>query len=245
MPIIFGVNPVKQALDAGERIDKIYILKGRSGPAIRLIFTLARELKIPLVQSSRHKLDTMSDRKKHQGVIALLAAIDYVSIDKLVDNIQKSGAVPNLIILDQLNDPQNFGAIIRSAEILGFQGIIFGSRDSVPVTDLVVKASAGAIFHTDICKVSNTAQAVDYLRDCGIWIYATSVRAEKLFWDMDFSLPQAIIFGSEGKGVRPLLLKKSDEVFRIPQEGKTESLNASVAAGIIMAEVLRQRMKII
>lgn len=241
MPVIFGVNPVKEALEAAEKIEKVYILKGKGGPVIGRIYSLAKEMRIPVVKASRSKLDTMSDRKKHQGVLALLAAIDYVTLDRLVENVQKKGAIPNLIILDQLNDPQNFGAIIRSAEILGVQGIIFSSRDSVPVTDLVVKASAGAIFHLEICKVSNLAQAIDYLKECGIWIYASSLQAEKILWDMDLSRPQAIIVGSEGKGVRPLLIKKSDEIFRIPQSGKTASLNASVAAGIIMAEIFKQR----
>jgi 23S rRNA (guanosine2251-2'-O)-methyltransferase len=241
MPVIFGVNPVNEALEAAEKIEKVYILKGKGGPVIGRIYSLAKEMRIPVVKASRSKLDTMSDRKKHQGVLALLAAIDYVTLDRLVENVQKKGAIPNLIILDQLNDPQNFGAIIRSAEILGVQGIIFSSRDSVPVTDLVVKASAGAIFHLEICKVSNLAQAIDYLKECGIWIYASSLQAEKILWDMDLSRPQAIIVGSEGKGVRPLLIKKSDEIFRIPQSGKTASLNASVAAGIIMAEIFKQR----
>jgi 23S rRNA (guanosine2251-2'-O)-methyltransferase len=241
MPVIFGVNPVKEALEAAEKIEKVYILKGKGGPVIGQIYSLARQMNIQVVHASRTKLDAMSQRKKHQGVVALLAAIDYATLDQLVENVQKKGDTPNFIILDKLNDPQNFGAIIRSAEILGIQGIIFSSRDSVPVTDLVVKASAGAIFHLEICKVNNLARAIDYLQDCGIWIYASSLRAEKLLWDMDFSQPQAIIVGSEGKGVRPLLVKKSDEIFRIPQSGRTASLNASVAAGIIMVEIFKQR----
>jgi 23S rRNA (guanosine2251-2'-O)-methyltransferase len=243
MPVIFGVNPVKEALEAAEKIEKVYILKGKGGPSIGRIYLLTRQMKIPVVQASRKKLDAVSERKKHQGVVALLAEIDYVTLDRLVENVRKKGNTPNFIILDQLNDPQNFGAIIRSAEILGVQGIIFSSRDSVPVTDVVVKASAGAIFHLEICKVNNLAQAIDYLKDCGIWIFASSLKADKLLWNMDLSRPLAIIVGSEGKGVRPLLTKKSDENFRIPQSGKTASLNVSVAAGIIMAEIFKQRQQ--
>jgi len=241
MPVIFGINPLLEALQAGEALEKIYILSGQHRSVFAKIQKMARDLKIPTVLADRRKLDQLSGGKSHQGVVALLTAITYIGLENLVDKIQKSGQDPSFIIADRITDPQNLGAIIRSSEVLGMHGLIFGQRDSTPVTDQVVKASAGAVFHLDICKVVNLSRAVEYLQKCGIWIYASSSHAEKSLWQMDFTRPQAIIIGSEGKGIRPLLLKKSDDIFHIPQQGKTESLNVSVAAGIIMSEILKQR----
>jgi 23S rRNA (guanosine2251-2'-O)-methyltransferase len=241
MPIIFGINPLLEALHAKEPLEKIYLLAGPRRPALDKIFRIARSQKIIMVQADRKKLDHLSGGKNHQGIVALLPAISYIGLQNLLEKIQKSGRDPNLFLADRLTDPQNFGALIRSAEVLGVDGIIFCLRDSTPVTDQVVKASAGAVFHLDICKVTNLVRAVEYLQQCGVWIYASSSHAQKSLGEMDFKRPLAIIVGSEGKGVRPLLVKKSDEIFRIPQRGKTESLNVSVAAGIIMSEILKQR----
>lgn len=242
MPLILGINSLVEALNAGKAIEKVYIQSGKEGTDISRIYSLAKGHHIPIVRADRHKMSRLSGGKKHQGVIALLSAVDYVTVEDLVEKVQKYGNNANFLVVDQMNDPQNFGAIIRSAEIFGVDGIIFSIKDSVPVTDQVIKSSAGAIFHIDLCKVNNLMTAIHYLRDCGIWIYATSSVSQKSLWEMDLTRPQAIIIGSEGKGVRPLLLKNSDEVFRIPQKGKTESLNASVAAGVILAEVYKQRL---
>jgi 23S rRNA (guanosine2251-2'-O)-methyltransferase len=241
MPVIFGINPLLEALQSNEPLEKIYLLAGQRKPAVDKIYRIARAQKIALVQADRKKLDHLSGGKNHQGVVALLPSIRYIGLEYLVEKIQKSGRDPNLILADKLTDPQNFGALIRSAEVLGVDGIIFSLKDSTPVTDQVVKASAGAVFHLDMCKVTNLVLAVEYLKNCGLWIYASSSHAQKTLSEIDFKRPQATIIGSEGKGVRPLLLKRSDDVFRIPQRGKTESLNVSVAAGIIMNEILNQR----
>ncbi len=241
MPNILGINPIIEALEAGKSIDKIYILTGKKGAAVSRIYRLARSQQIPIVQTPREKMDKLSAGQKNQGVIALSPAIDYVHLEDLVDKIHRAGKVANLVILDHLNDPQNFGAIIRSAEIFGSQGIVFSIRESAPITESVIRASAGAIFHLDVCKVTNLASAISYLKKCGVWVFAASSHTSKSYWEMDFTSPQAIIIGSEGKGIRQLLLEKSDDTFRIPQSGKTESLNASAAAGIILAEVFRQR----
>ncbi len=241
MPVIFGINPVLEALESKQPFDKIYLQSGKKSPVISKIYKLAKAQKIPVVQADRRKLERLTEKGKHQGVAALLAPLYYIGLEDLVDKIQKNGFNANLLIVDRIQDPHNLGAIIRSAEVLGVHGIIFSIRDTVPITDVVVKSSAGAVFHMDICKIDNLVSAVKYLKNCGIWIYSTSSHAGKGLWEMDFSRPQALIVGSEGKGVRPLLVKESDEIFRIPQPGSTESLNASVAAGIILAEVLRQR----
>lgn len=241
MSKIFGRNPVVEALESKQAIDKIYLQTGSRGTVIQRIYRLAKQQRIPVVQADRRKLTQMSDGEKHQGVLALLSLLPYISLADLVDKINRNGETPNLVIVDRMNDPHNMGAIIRSAEVLGAHGIIFSVKDSTPITETVVKVSAGAVFHIDMCKSRNIVDAIRYLRDCGIWIYSSSSHSEKSLWQMDFSKPQAIIVGSEGKGVRRLLQKESDETFRIPQSGKTESLNASVAAGIILAEVQRQR----
>ena len=242
MPFIYGFKPVLEALEAGQSIDKIYLQSGRRNALIGKVYKLAKAQKIQVVNADQKKMRAIAGNVKHRGIAAFASNINYIPLEDLIEKIQKKGEHPNLILLDKIQDPHNFGAIIRSAEVLGAHGILFSLRESVPVTEVVIKASAGAVFNIHMCKIDNMAQAIDYLRNCGLWIYSSSSHAdEKELWEMDFLRPQTIIIGSEGKGVRSLLLKKSDEIFRIPQVGKTESLNASVSAGIILAEVLRQR----
>ncbi len=241
MPVIFGRNPVFEALQSGQAIDKVYILKDSHGEILGRIIQACRAQQIPVVQADRHKLDRMTPGEKNQGVIALISPVHYYAIEDLLDSIHKKGQLPALVMVDRIQDPHNMGAIIRSAEVLGMHGLIFSSRDSVPLTDVVVKASAGAAFYLPLCKVDNLATAARYLKKSGLWLHASSGYAEKSFWEIDFREPQAVIVGSEGKGVRPGILKLCDDVFRIPQAGKTESLNASVAAGIIFTEIYRQQ----
>jgi 23S rRNA (guanosine2251-2'-O)-methyltransferase len=241
MPKVIGINAVLEALRAKEPLDKIYVLSTKSEPVIGRIIGQARNQGVQVVQADKQRMIKLADGKKHQGVIALVPPISYMALETLVENVQKSGEHPALLILDRINDPQNFGAIIRSAEVLGIHGIVFSLRESVPVTDQVIKSSSGAVFHLPIAKVTNLAASIDYLKKCGIWIYCSSSSEKKSLWEIDFTEPVAIIIGSEGQGVRPLLVKKSDAVFNIPQRGKTNSLNASVAAGIIINELVRQR----
>ena len=241
MPIIFGRNPVLEALESGQTIDKIYLLNTAHGEVINRLYRLARQSGIPLVRADRRKLQQLCGTGRHQGVAALVAPIDYVGLEELVEDIQRRGENPALVVVDRIQDPHNLGAIIRSAEALGMHGLIFDLRDSVPITDTVIKTSAGAIFRLKICKVNNLARAVRYLKDSGLWIYASSSHAEKELAALDWQVPLAVIIGSEGKGVRALLRKECDEQFRIPLAGQTESLNASVAAGIIFYEIQRKR----
>jgi len=229
MPVIFGKNAILEALKTRQSLEKIYIHAKKKGGTINLICKLAREQKIPIVQADLKKLEQMSQGEKHQGVLALISPIKFQALEDLVEKIQYSGKIGNLLIIDKIQDPHNLGAIVRSAEVLGCDGIILSTRDTVPLTDVVVKASAGAIFHMAICKVNNIRQAVKYLKDCGFWIYSSSPRGEKQLWEMDFYRNLAVIIGSEERGVSISLLNESDETFRIPQKGKTDSLNASVA----------------
>ncbi len=241
MPVIYGRNPVLEAIESKQPIDKIYIQSGRKGEIFSRIYKKAREQNIPIVQADAKKIKQIAEGGKHQGVAAFISPVYYLNLEDLIDKIQKSGELPNLIIVDRIQDPHNFGAIIRSAEFLGAHGIIFSHKNNVPVTDVVVKASSGAVFHIDLCKVGNMVNAVRYVKKCGIWLYASSSSTETDMWKMDFTKPQAVLIGSEGKGVRRILLKESDNIFKINQVGKTESLNASVAAGIILTEIMRQR----
>lgn len=241
MNTIYGRNPVVEALQSGQTIEKIYIQRGIGGGTIQHIFKLARQKRVPVVQASHQKLTQMIGGSKHQGVIALISPVTYLELPELLHRINQQGEPARLLILDRIQDPQNLGAIIRSAEILGMHGVLLSSRDSAPLSETAIKASAGAVFHIPICKTSNLTEAVRYLKENNIWVYAASSHASRSLWELDFNRPAAIITGSEGRGVRSLLLKESDETFRIPQTGKTESLNASVATGIILAEWLRQR----
>ncbi|GAB4339364.1 MAG: 23S rRNA (guanosine(2251)-2'-O)-methyltransferase RlmB [Calditrichia bacterium] len=242
MAVIHGRNPVAEALQQGAALDKIYLLKGGKGAVLEEIKKMARQQRVPVVEADRRKLNQVAGNVKHQGVVALAPPVPYVGLENLVEKIQNSGGPAALVLLDKIQDPHNLGAIIRSAEIFGFHGLIFSLQDGVPLTDTAVKASAGAVFHLDLCKVENTSRAVKYLADSGLWVYASSSHAEKKVSDIDFRQSFVLIIGSEGKGVRPGLLKHCDETFAIPQLGKTESLNASVAAGVIMYEAMSQRL---
>ncbi|MFZ0390193.1 MAG: 23S rRNA (guanosine(2251)-2'-O)-methyltransferase RlmB [Calditrichia bacterium] len=241
MPIIFGLNPVLEALESGQPIDKIYLLAAKQNSAVSKIYKEARQQNIPLTRASRKKLEQITGGGKHQGIAALISPVHYAALSNLVEDIQRTGQMPLLAVLDRIQDPHNMGAIIRSAEVLGIHGIIFSLQDSVPVTDVVVKASAGAVFHQRLCKVERLPAAIRYLKESGLWIYSADAAGSNSLWEMDFAKPTAVIIGSEGSGIRPGLKKESDGIFHIPQSGKTESLNASVAAGIIFHEMHRQR----
>ncbi len=241
MPVIFGVNPVLEALHSKQPVDKIFLLSSKKGNIIKKIYTLAKKEHIPVVQADRKKMEKLTGGADHRGIAAILAPVKYIELEDLLNKIDDAKEMANLIILDRIQDPHNFGAIIRSAEILGAHGIIFSLKENVPITNTVVNVSAGALFHIDMCKVSNLSQTVSILKETGLWIYSSSVYGKKNLWEVDFIRPQATIIGSEGKGIRPLLLKLSDEIFYIQQQGKTESLNASVAAGIILSEIQKQR----
>lgn len=240
MPHIFGRNPVIEALKNSQPIEKIYIHHGAHGENINHIYKLARSHKIPVAGIDSRKIKQISGNANHQGVIALISPIKTLTIDELLDNLQ-SESLPCLVLLDRINDPHNMGAIIRSAEVLGASGIIYPARENVPLTETVVKASAGAAFKIPICKSENLLKTIQQLKENDFWIYGTSTNAENTIWEVDFKRNCAIIIGSEEKGIRPLIKKHCDILFRIPQIGKTESLNASVAAGIILAEIVRQK----
>ncbi len=238
--IVAGKNPVLEALQQGMAIEKIYVAHGQQDPKTRQIYRLARQQHIPIVTADQRKLHQLAPDVRHQGVVAMLSPIPLLSLDALFDRLQSIAEPHFIAVLDRIQDTHNLGAIIRSVEVLGGQGIILPVRESAPITPAVIKTSAGAIFHLPIARVSNLRQAVQSLKDHGYWIYGSAMTATTTLWEVDFRRPCAIIIGNEARGIRSGLLNACDTVFKIPQKGKTESLNASVAAGIIFAEFLRQ-----
>ncbi len=240
--IVAGKNPVLEALLQKSTIEKIYILHGQQDNKTRQIYRLARQQRIPVVTADLRKLHQLAPQMQHQGVVALLSPISLLSLAALLERLEGISHPHFLVLLDRIQDTHNLGAIIRSAEVLGGKGVILPERESAPITPAVMKTSAGAIFHLPITRVTNLGQAIQHLQEKGYWIYGTVKDAPTFLWQVDFRRPCAIIIGNEARGIRPGLLKRCDTVFTIPQKGKTESLNASVAAGIIFAEFLRQHL---
>ena len=240
MPHIFGRNPVIEALQNNQPLEKIYIQYNSHGDKINHIYKLARSGKIPITKIDSKKIDKIVGNSNHQGVVALISPIRTATITDILEkagNERKSSCV---VILDRINDPHNMGAIIRSAEVFGASGIIYPSRESAPLTETVVKASAGAAFHIPICKTGNVVTAIQQLKENGFWIYGSAPDAHDVLWETDFKRNCALIIGNEEKGIRTLIRKQCDLLFKIPQTGATDSLNASVASGVILAEIFRQ-----
>jgi len=237
---IEGRNPVTEAIKAGRQIDKILIAKGTKG-GIHKIIALARETGVPILEAERKKLDEISQTGSHQGIIAFAAMQSYVGVDDILTNAQKKAEPPFIIILDGITDPHNFGSIIRTANAAGVHGIIIPKRNSAGLSATVAKTSAGAIEYTPVAKVPNIAQTIEYLKTKGVWIYGTHQNAKEYYTDTNLTGSAAFIIGSEGQGISALVSKKCDFLISIPLFGEIGSLGASVAAGIIMFETLRQR----
>ena len=241
--IIEGRNAVIEALRANRLIDKIYINKGDVDKTLGHIASTAREKGIVVVESDRRKLDNMSITKAHQGVIALCAVREYCSVDDILDHAKSLGEDPFIIICDEISDPHNLGAIIRSAECAGAHGLIIPKRRSAGLTTIVDKASAGAAEHSLIARVPNISAAIKELKDKGLWIYGTAADGENKLYSTDFTGPLALVIGSEGDGMSRLVRDNCDFIVSLPMKGSIGSLNASCAAAITMYEVLRQRTK--
>jgi len=236
-----GRNPVMEAIKGGREIDKILIAKGSEQGSIKKIIGMAKDKKIVIQYVDKAKLDAMSETKAHQGVIALVTPYSYKTVDDILKTAEDKKEDPFIIILDEIEDPHNLGAIIRTAECVGAHGVIIPKRRAVGITPIVIKASAGAVEHMNIAKVSNISSTVEELKEKGIWIYGADMAGEQNYFDKDLKGPIAIVIGSEGRGISRLVKEKCDFLVKIPMAGKLGSLNASVAASIIMYEVFRQR----
>lgn len=239
--IIEGRNPVLELIEAGKDINKIFIQSGEKSGSITKIIAKAKEKKIVMVEVQKAKLDEMSETKNHQGVIAIVPPFEYCDVIDILDDAKKKGEKPFILILDGIEDPHNLGSIIRTAETAGVHGIIIPKRRAVAVNATVAKTSAGAVEHVKIARVSNINDIIRYLKDEGVWIYGTDGEAKDMYYSQDFRAGTALVIGSEGFGISDLVKKNCDGLIKIPMKGKITSLNASVSAGIVMYEVVKQR----
>ena len=237
---IYGIRSVIEAINSSKDIDKVFIQTGLKGKLIGQLESLIRKKNINFSFVPKQKLDRLS-KKNHQGVIARIAPIKFYTIDSFSEVLEKSKN-PFVLILDQINDVRNFGAIIRTAEISGVDGIIIQNSSSAPVNSDTIKTSAGAIFNIPICKVNHIKDAIYHLQSLNISIISASEKSVKNIYDVNLKGPIAIIMGSEQKGINKSVIKLSDESVKLPMYGKIESLNVSVACGIFLYEVVRQRI---
>jgi 23S rRNA (guanosine2251-2'-O)-methyltransferase len=237
---IYGIRAVMEAINSGKSIDKIFIQKGLKGELFHTLAMLIREENISSSIVPVEKLNRLT-AKNHQGVVAIIAPIAFHSFEDLVIDVVESGKTPLFLLLDQLSDVRNFGAIIRTAECTGVDGIIIQKKGSAPITADTVKTSAGAVFKVPICKVEHLKDAVYYLQASGIKVVAATEKAKNTIYDISFKQPLAILMGAEDVGISPSLLKITDEETKLPIYGAISSLNVSVACGVFLYEVMRQR----
>ena len=239
--IVEGRNAVIEALRAGRAIDKIFIAKGDVDKTLGHIASKARDKGIVVVECDRKKLDFMSQTHAHQGVIALCAVREYCTVEDIFAVAEERGEKPFVIVCDEISDPHNLGAIIRSAECAGAHGVIIPKRRSAGLTAIVDKSSAGAAEHMAIARVPNIPAAIKELKDRGLWVYGTAADGQSDLWHTDFTGSVALVIGSEGDGMGRLVRESCDFIVSLPMKGQGSSLNASAAAAIVMYEVLRQR----
>lgn len=239
---IFGIRAVIEAVQAGKEIDKVFIQKEAQGELMQELLKTLKKNNINFSYVPVEKLNKLSKFNNHQGAVASIAPVKFVSIEELVEGVLEKKEHPLFLILDQLSDARNFGAIIRTAECTGVDGIIIQKQGSAPVNGDTVKTSAGAVFNIPICKVDHIKDAVFYLQGSGITTVAATEKTENNIYDIDFTKGIAIIMGSEDKGVNPSVLKIVDEKVKLPMFGTISSLNVSVACGAFLYEAVRQRL---
>lgn len=240
--LIYGINPVLEAMKAGKEIEKLFILNSMQQFKANEIKKIATELNIPFQYVPKEKLNKLT-RQNHQGLIAIASPVSYVDIETFLPGLYESGKTPFLLMLDKITDVRNIGSIARSAECAGVDAIILPSRGTALLNADAVKTSAGALTKLPICRNSNLKETIRFLKESGLTIIAASEKVEKYYDEADYNGPVAIIMGSEEKGVSEEYLKLCDEVVKIPIIGEIESLNVSVATGIVLFEAVRQRMK--
>ena len=241
--LIEGRNAVIEALRAGRAIDKIFIAKGEVDKTLGHIASKAREAGIVVVEADRRKLDAMSVTHAHQGVVAQSAVREYATIEQLLARAEEKGEPPFLVACDEISDPHNLGAILRTAECVGAHGVLIPKRRSAGLTATVDKASAGAAEHLPVARVANMASALRELKEKGLWIYGTAADGESPLWETDFSGPVCLVIGSEGEGMSRVVAEQCDFRVSIPMHGRIGSLNASAAAAVVMYEILRSRTR--
>ncbi len=239
--VIEGRNAVIEALRAGTPIDKVYIAKGETDAALGHIAAKVRAAGAAVVDCDRRKLDAMSVTHAHQGVIAIAAVREYATVEDILNAAREKGEAPLIVVCDELSDPHNLGAVIRTAECAGAHGVIIPKRRSAGLTAVVAKTSAGAVAHVPVARVANLTACLKELKDAGVWVYGTAANARQSIYKADLKGPAAIVIGSEGTGMSRLVAETCDALLSIPMRGKLNSLNASVAAAILIYEAVRQR----
>ncbi|PIQ22553.1 MAG: 23S rRNA (guanosine(2251)-2'-O)-methyltransferase RlmB [Cytophagales bacterium CG18_big_fil_WC_8_21_14_2_50_42_9] len=243
--MIFGLRPILEALGAGKGLERIYLQKGQKNSITQEITELAHHANIPVALVPPEKLDTLT-RKNHQGAVAFIAAISYAPLDNIVAGIYEKGKTPLLLILDRITDVRNFGSIARNAECLGVDAIIIPSRGAAQINGDALKTSAGALNIIPVCRENNLKDTLNFLQQSGIQVVACTEKSDLTITapELDLTGPTAILMGSEEDGISPEYLKKADVRVKIPMAGQISSLNVSVASGIVLFEVLRQRLAV-
>ncbi len=239
--IIEGRNVVIEAFRSGKTIDKLYILDGCQDGPVTTIKREARKHDVLIKYVSKERLDQMSETGKHQGVIATMAAYEYAEVEDMLELAQKKGEPPFLFLLDNIEDPHNLGAIIRTANLAGAHGVIIPKNRAVGLTSTVARTSAGALNYTPVARVTNMAKTIEELKKKGLWFVCADMDGTRMY-DLDLKGPIGLVIGNEGEGVGRLVKEKCDMVASIPMKGDIDSLNASVAAGVLAYEIVRQRL---
>lgn len=238
---IEGRNAVLEAFRSGKCVDKLFILDGCQDGPVRTIAREARKTDTIINYVSKERLDQLSETRAHQGVIAQAAAYEYSTVDEILARAEEKGEPPFLILLDNVEDPHNLGAIIRTANLVGAHGVIIPKRRAVGLTSTVAKTSAGAINYTPVAKVTNIVRMIEELKEKGIWFVCADMGGE-IMYDLDLTGPMGLVIGNEGEGVSRLVREACDFTASIPMKGDIDSLNASVAAGVLAYEIVRQRL---
>lgn len=239
--IIAGRNPVMEALKAGTIIEKVVILAGVKGSAIERIKGMAKRNRVPVTEVGKQKFRELVSDTTTQGVVAIVGTKEYVELDDILEAAAKRAEPAFVLILDEIEDPQNLGALIRTAECAGIHGVVIPKHHAASVNQTVAKTSAGASEHVLVAKVTNIASTLEELKEKGLWIVGTDGQADKTYTEIDYTTPIAVVVGNEGQGIRKLVKEKCDFLVKIPLYGEIGSLNASVAGALVMYEVARKR----
>ncbi len=239
--LVFGIRPIIEAIQSGKEIEKVFIQKGLGGNTFKELMPLLKEHGVPYQVVPKEKLNRIT-RKNHQGVIAAVSPVSFYNIEQILPGIYEKGETPFVLILDKVTDVRNFGAILRTAHSAGVHAVVIPDKNSAQLNSGTVKSSAGAIYKLPLCRVHNLKETIAFLKNSGLNIVAATEKAEKHYFDEDFTAPLAIIMGSEGEGISPAYLKISDSQVKIPMLGKIASLNVSAATAVLLYEVVRQRI---
>lgn len=237
-----GRNSVLELLESGRDINKIFIEKGERHGSINKIIAIARDRKIIISEVEKAKFNQMTQTENSQGVIAIVPPFDYCEVEDILEEAKNRNEKPFIIILDGIEDPHNLGSIIRTAETAGVHGIIIPKRRAAQVNSTVNKVSAGAVEHMKVARVNNITETIRMLKDNDVWVCGTDINTDTYYYNQDFNIPIAVVIGSEGFGMSRLVKENCDFLVKIPMKGKITSLNASVSAGIVMYEVVKQRI---